>query len=87
MSIIKEVSEDNLEFVGSLIYYKSPFDFRIKQYSPTFLTFMNQILINLDRRYILTKSDIVKNMNVIFQNKCFIIHRAQIIDVDSNIDS
>lgn len=87
MSMNKEVLDDNLELIGSLIYYKSPFNFRIKQYSQTFLTLMNQILISLDSRYILTKTDIVKNMYVIFQSECFIVHRAQIIDIDSDIES
>lgn len=87
MFLNKENLKDNIELVGSLIYYKSPFNFRIRKYNSSFLPFMEQIITNLDCRYILEKSDIIKDMYVIFQNHSNIIYRAQIIDFDSDVES
>ncbi|VVC24546.1 Hypothetical protein CINCED_3A019121 [Cinara cedri] len=86
LTLNREILEGNLELVGSLIEYKSPFNFRIKKYNPNFLLFMDQILSDLDSRYILTKSDVVKNMYAIFKNQSDVIYRTQIVDIDSDIE-
>lgn len=87
MTLSREILEGNLELVGSVIEYKSPFNFRIRKYNSNFLPFMDQILLDLDSRYILTKSDVVKNMYVILKNQSDVIYRAQIVDIDSDNES
>lgn len=87
MTLDREILKDCLELDGSLIDYESPFKFCIRQYNSTFLPYMDQIISSLDCRDILTKSDIVKNMYVIFKNQSDIFYRAQIIYMDSNIES
>lgn len=76
------------EIIASLINYKSPLSFRVRQYNSNFDMFMKKIKSNLNLRYVLSKYDLVKNMYVIFQNPLDnVIHRAQIIDMDSGIES
>lgn len=87
MFLTKENSNDCQEIIGSLIYYKSPFNFKVRQYNPNFEILMNQIISNLNSRYILTKCDLIKNMYVIYQNHSNSIYRAQVIDMDSEIKS
>lgn len=88
MFLTKENLKDNQEIIGSLIYYKSPFNFQVRKYNPNFESFMNHIKSNVDSRYILIKCDIVKNMYVIYHNQSDdSIYRAQVIDMDSEIKS
>lgn len=75
------------EIIGSLIYYKSPLNFRIRQYSPNFKHFMDQVKSSLESRYILTKCKLIKNMYVFYKNQLDCIYRAQIIDMDSEVES
>jgi len=84
--LTKENLKDSQEIIGSLIYYKSPFNFQVRKYNPNFEPFMNQIKSNMDSRYILMKCDIVQNMYVICQSDDS-IYRAQVIDMDSEIKS
>ncbi|XP_026804803.1 uncharacterized protein LOC113548228 [Rhopalosiphum maidis] len=86
MSLKKETLNDTKEIIGSLISYKSPFNFRVRQYNPNFEPFMNHIESVLDSRYILKKCELVKNMYVIYQIQSNNIYRAKIIDMDSGIE-
>lgn len=83
----EHLKEDSKEIVGSLIYYKSPYNFRIRQYNQDFEYFMDQIKSVLESRRLLTKFELVKNMHVIYQNQLHFIYRAQIIDMDSEVES
>lgn len=83
----ENLPKDGQEILCSLISYKSPFNFRVRQYNPQFESFMNQIKSNLDSRYILKKCDLIKNMYVIYQNQLHFIYRAQVIDMDSEVES
>ena len=87
MFLKKETLNDTQEIIGSLIYYKSPFNFCIRQYNPNFEPFMNHIKSTLDSRNILKKCELVKNMYVIYQIQSNSIYRAKIIDMDSKIES
>lgn len=78
---------DYQEIIGSIIYYKSPFNFRVRQYNPNFKSFMNEISSFLESRYVLIKCELVKNMYVIYKNQLDCIYRAQIIDMDSEVES
>lgn len=87
MFLRKENLKDNKEIICSLIYYKSPFNFCVRQYNPNFELFMEQIKSTLGTRHILTKCQLVKNMYVIYQHQLNSIYRAQIIDMDSEVES
>lgn len=71
----------------SLIYFKSPFHFNVRKYNPNFERFMNQIKSDINSRYILKKHELTKNMYVIYQNQSGSIYRAQIIDLDIEVES
>lgn len=84
----KDSLNDIQEIVGLLIYYKSPFNFRIRQYNSNFQPFIDQIKSSLNSRFILTQSELVINMYVIYQKKqSDSIYRAQIINMDSEVES
>lgn len=83
----EHLNEDNKEIIGSLICYKSPFNFRIRQYNQDFGYFMDQIKSGLKSRKLLAKCELIKNMHVIYQNQLHSVYRAQIIDMDSEIES
>ncbi|XP_025193812.1 uncharacterized protein LOC112593566 isoform X2 [Melanaphis sacchari] len=85
MSLEKETLNDTQEIIGLLIFYKSPFNFSIRQYNPNFEPFMNHIKTVLNSRYILKKCELVKNMYVIYQIQSNSIYRAKIIDMDTEI--
>lgn len=87
MFLKREDMKDKLEIIASVINYKSPLNFRVRQYNSNFEMLMNKIKSTLNLRYILNKNDLVKNMYVIYQNPSDAIHRAQIIDMDSGIES
>jgi len=88
MSLKKETLNNTEEIIGSLIFYKSPFNFRVRQHNPNFEPFMNDIKSALNSRYILKKCELVKNMYVIYQMQSSnSIYRAKIIDMDSGIES
>jgi len=87
MSLKKETLNDTQEIIGSLIYYKSPFNFSVRQYNPNFEPLMDHIKSILDSRYILKKCELVENMYVIYQIQLNSIHRAKIIEMDSKIES
>jgi len=87
MVLKKETLNNAQEIIGSLIYYKSPFDFSVKQYNPNFEPYMDHIKSILDSRCILKKCDLVENMHVIYQIQSNSIFRAKIIDMDSKIES
>jgi len=75
------------EIIASLIYYKSPFNFHVRQYNPNFNSYMDQIKSTLNSRHILSKCELLKNMYIIYQSQSDCIYRAQIIDMDSEIKS
>lgn len=83
----EKLTEDGQEILCSLISYKSPFNFRVRQFNPQFESLMNQIKSNLDSRYTLKKYELKKNMYVIYQNQLHFIYRAQVIDMDSEVES
>jgi cell fate regulator YaaT (PSP1 superfamily) len=88
MYLSRESMKNGLEIIASLINYKSPLNFRVRQYNSNFDIYLNKIKSNLNLRHVLSKYDLVKNMYVIFQNSSdSMIHRAQIIDMDSGIES
>lgn len=87
MSLKKETLNNAEEIIGSLILYKSPFNFCVRQHNPNFELFMNDIKSALNSRYILKKYELVKNMYVIYQIQSNSIYRAKIIDMDSGIES
>uniref|UniRef100_A0A2S2R5N5 Tudor domain-containing protein n=1 Tax=Sipha flava TaxID=143950 RepID=A0A2S2R5N5_9HEMI len=87
MYLSRESMKNGLEIIASLINYKSPLNFRVRQYNSNFDIYLNKIKSNLNLRHVLSKYDLVKNMYVIFQNSSdSMIHRAQIIDMDSGIE-
>lgn len=75
-------NKENQEIIGSLIHYKSPYNFCIRKYHSNFAPFMDQIKSTLNTRIILTQNDLIKNMYVIYQNKLNFIYRAQVVDMD-----
>lgn len=81
------MNKDNEEMIGQLIYYKSPFNFRLRQYDPSFNPYMDRVKSLLNTRYVLKKQNVVKNIYVIYQNQTKSIYRAQVIDIDSEIES
>lgn len=83
----KSLTEDDNEIVCSLICYKSPFNFRVRQHNAQFEYLMEQIKSNLDSRHVLKKYELVKNMYVIYQNQSYFIYRAQVIDMDFEVES
>jgi len=87
MFLEKETLNDTQEIIGSLIYYKSPFNFHVRQYNPKFKPFMDHIKSTLDSRNVLKKCELVKNMHVILQIDSNFIYRAKIVDMDSEIES
>jgi len=87
MTLKKETLNDAQEIIGSLIYYKSPFNFSVRQYNPNFEPLMDHIKSVLDSRCILKKSELVENMYVICQIQSNSIYRAKIIEMDSKIES
>jgi len=87
MSLKKETLNNTEEIIGSLIFYKSPFNFHVRQHNLNFEPFMNDIKSTLNSRYILKKCELVKNMYVIYQIQSNSIYRAKIIDMDSGIES
>lgn len=87
MFLKKETLNDAQEIIGSLIYYKSPFDFSVRQYNPNFEPLMDHIKSILDSRCILKTCELVENMYVIYQTQTNSIHRAKIIEMDSKIES
>lgn len=87
MFLKKETLNDAQEIIGSLIHYKSPFDFCVRLYNPNFEPHMDHIKSVLDSRRVLKKCDLVKNMYVICQIQSSSIYRAKIIDMDSEIES
>ncbi|KAE9535821.1 hypothetical protein AGLY_007722 [Aphis glycines] len=86
MSLKKETLNNTEKIIGSLIFYKSPFNFCVRQHNPNFEPFMNDIKSALNSRYILKKCELVKNMYVIYQIQSNSIYRAKIIDMDSGIE-
>lgn len=87
MFLKKETLNNAQEIIGSLIYYKSPFDFSVRQYNPNFEPYMDYIKSILDSRCILKKCDLVENMYVIYQIQSNSIYRAKIIDMDYKIEN
>lgn len=75
-------NEDNQEIIGSLIHYKSPYNFRIRKYDSNFAPFMDQIKSTLNSRSILTQNELIKDMYVIYQNQFNSLYRAQVVDMD-----
>eukprot|EP00102_Acyrthosiphon_pisum_P025216 XP_016662426.1 PREDICTED: uncharacterized protein LOC100572451 isoform X2 [Acyrthosiphon pisum] len=86
MSLKKETLNDSQEIIGSLIYYKSPFNFSVRQYNPNFEPLMDHIKSILNSRCILKKCELVENMYVIYQIQSNSIYRAKIIEMDSKIE-
>ncbi|XP_015365129.1 PREDICTED: uncharacterized protein LOC107162646 [Diuraphis noxia] len=87
MVLKKETLNEAQEIIGSLIHYKSPFDFSVRLYNPNFEPHMDHIKSVLDSRCVLKKYDLVKNMYVICQIQSDSIYRAKIIDMDSKIEN
>lgn len=87
MFLRRESMNNEGEIIASLINYKSPLNFRVRQHNSNFEILMNKIRSTLNLRYILNKNDLEKHMYVIYQNPSDTIHRAQIIDMDSEIES
>lgn len=84
---LKKEKLNGQEIVGSLICYKSPYSFRVRQYNSNFIPFMDKIKSDLDSRKVLIKSELVKNMYVIYQNQSSSVYRAQVIDIDHELNS
>lgn len=84
---LKKENLDVQEIVGSLICYNSPYSFYVRQYDSNFVPFMDKIKSNLDSRNVLIKSELVKNMYVIYQNRSNSVYRAQVTDMDSEVKS
>lgn len=83
----ENLTEGDNGIVCSLICYKSPFNFRVRQHNPQFEYLMDQIKSDLDSRRVLKKYELIKNMYVIYQNQSYFIYRAQIIDMDIEVES
>lgn len=82
-----KLEKDCQEIIGSLIYYKSPFNFCVRLFDLNFESYFNEIKTSISNRCILTISELVKNMYVIFKNQSNYIFRAQVVDIDTEVNS
>lgn len=83
----EKLNKNCQEVIASLVYFKSPFNFGVRKYNPTFCSYIKELKSNLSSRHIVTKDTIIKNMMVIYQKKSETIYRAQVIDVDLQVES